>query len=295
MQLSKDQWLIIGAFFAIYVIWGSTYLVNYLAMQSIPPFLMLGARFAVAGTLLYGWGYWRGEPRPSTREWGNSALIGNLFLSVGTGAVLWAMQWIDTGMTALIIAFDPLVVILFLWLLLGLRPAGRSLLGAAISIAGMALLIGQPRFIASRSSLWGLLAIGAALVAWALASIYVSRLVLPSSRLRRSAMQMITGGASLLLFSIATGEAAHFRWAAVTPSSALAWCYLVVMGSWVAFSSFNFLLAKVSPEKVATSTYVNPVVALLLGWAFNGEVISGQSMLAGALLLTGVFFINTKK
>ncbi|MCB0639025.1 MAG: EamA family transporter [Lewinella sp.] len=290
-----DQWLVIGAFFAIYVIWGSTYLVNYFAMATIPPFVMLGTRFFVAGALLFAWGWWRGQPWPSTREWGNSFLIGNLFLAIGTGGVVWALQWIDTGMAALIVAFDPLIIMALLWLIFGSRPHPRSLVGAAISIVGMALLVGQPRIARSREALWGLLAIAVALISWAVASIYVSRMVLPESRLRRSALQMITGGAGLLLFSALTGELATFAPAAVSLSSFLAWTYLVVMGSWVAFSSFNYLLAKVAPEKVATSTYVNPVVAMLLGWLFNNEVITGQSALAALLLLTGVFFINRKE
>lgn len=295
MSRISEKWLVIGAFAAVYIIWGSTYLFNYLAIQSIPPFLMLGARFFVAGITLYLWGLWRGEACPSWVEWRNSFLIGTLFLGIGTGAIVWAMQVIDTGMAALIVAFDPLIIMLFLWILFAQRPAGRSLLGAVISIAGIALLVEQPQLSGGPAARWGLLAIFLALLAWALASIYVSRIQLPDSRIRRSAMQMITGSLGILLFSALTGEMFTFQWEKLTAQSFFSWIYLIVFGSWVAFSSFNYLLAKVSPEKVATSTYVNPVVALLLGWAVNGEVVTGQSMMAGGLLLTGVFFINTSK
>lgn len=295
MRQISEKWLIIGAFAAVYVIWGSTYLANYFAMQSIPPFLMLGARFFVAGITLYFWGYLRGEARPGWIEWRNSFVIGTLFLGVGTGAVVWAMQVIDTGMAALIVAFDPLLIMLFLWILFAQKPAGRSLVGAAISIAGVSLLVEQPQLSGGAEARWGLLAIFVALISWALASIYVSRVQLPESRLRRSAMQMTAGSLGLLLFSALTGEMFTFQLEAVTTKGFLSLVYLIVFGSWIAFSSFNYLLAKVSPEKVATSTYVNPVVALLLGWAANGEVITGQSILAGGLLLTGVFFINTAK
>ena len=291
----SERWLIIGAFAAVYFIWGSTYLFNYLAIQSIPPFLMSGGRFLVAGSLLYAWGSIRKEPVPTAVHWRNSFLIGTLFLTLGTGAIVWAMQWIDTGMAALLVAIDPLLIMMLLWLVVGQRPHWRSLFGALIGVGGMAILVGQPQFANTAAERWGLVAIGVALTAWALASIYVSRLDLPNSRLQRSALQMLAGGVGLSLFSLATGEAATFRWASLTGSSAFSWFYLIIFGSLVAFSSFNYLLSKVSPEKVATSTYVNPVVALFLGWSYNGEVISSQSLVAGMVLLTGVFFINTGK
>ena len=291
----SDRWLVIGAFAAVYFIWGSTYLFNYWAIQSIPPFLMSGARFLTAGSLLYLWGVWRREPLPTSRQWWNSVLIGNLFLTIGTGAVVWALQWIDTGIAALIVATDPLLIMMLLWWLFRQKPRWQGLVGALVGIIGTIILVGQPKFTDSAESRWGLLAIAVALTAWAFASIYVSRMDLPNSRLRRSSLQMLGGGAGLLLFSTLSGEAATFRWSGLTTTSTFAWFYLIFLGSIIAFSSFNFLLARVSPEKVATSTYVNPVVALLLGWGFNGEQISTQSLVAGLVLLTGVFFINAGK
>jgi drug/metabolite transporter (DMT)-like permease len=291
----SDRLMIIAAFAAVYFIWGSTYLVNYWAIAAIPPFLMSGSRFLVAGMLLYAWGLLRREPPATLRQWGNSFLIGTLFLTIGTGAVVWAMQWIDTGLAALIVASDPLLIMLLLWLLLGKRPRWQGIVGAFIGMVGTAVLVGQPQLTQSAETRWGLLAIAVALVAWGLASIYISRIDLPASRLRRSAMQMLGGGVGLLLFSAAIGEPATFHWSDLTTKSVLSWVYLVLFGSLVAFSSFNFLLSKVSPEKVATSTYVNPIVALLLGWGLNGEQVTGQSLLAGAILLTGVFFISSGK
>lgn len=291
----SDRWLVIGAFGAVYFIWGSTYLFNYWAIQSIPPFLMSGARFLTAGILLYLWGLWRGEPIPTKRQWWNSVLIGNLFLTVGTGAVVWALQFIDTGIAALIVATDPLLIMMLLWWLFRQKPKWQGLVGAFIGILGTVILVGQPKFTNSPESRWGLVAIATALTAWAFASIYVSRIDLPESRLRRSSLQMLGGGVGLLLFSTLSGEAITFSFAELTSKSVLSWIYLIFFGSIVAFSSFNYLLARVSPEQVATSTYVNPVVALLLGWGLNGEEISSQSLLAGLVLLTGVFFINTGK
>ncbi len=294
MSRIPESWLVIAAFGAIYFIWGSTYLFNYLAMQSIPPFFMLGGRFLVAGALLYAWGVWRKEPVPNWIEWRNSTIMGILFLTVGTGAVVWAMQWIDTGMAALIVAFDPLLIMLLLWMLFRQKISWLSVIGGVVSIIGMGLLIEQPQFVDSREARLGLLAITVALVSWAFATIYTSRVRQPASKARASAIQMIGGGGCLMLISVFSGEAATFEWAKVTLEASLSWWYLVLFGSLIAFSSFNFLLARVSPEKVATSTYVNPVVALVLGWAINDEVITSQSMMAGALLLTGVFFINRK-
>ena len=289
----SERWLIIGAFTATYIIWGSTYMFNYWAIDTIPPFFMSGMRFFVAGLLLYAWGIWKKEAAPSAKEWGNTALIGNLFLSLGTGLAVWALQWLDTGVTSLLVAFDPLLIMLLMWLLIGQRPAGMSIIGAFVAIAGMSLLIGQPQFMDKPGAIWGLAAMAVALFSWAIASIYVSRIQMPSSRLRSSAMQMITGGGGLLLYSLLSGEAFTFSWSKLSLSSSLSWIYLVFLGSIIAFSSFNYLLAKVSPEKVATNTYVNPVVALFLGWAFNHEVITSQSILASGVLITGVFFINS--
>jgi drug/metabolite transporter (DMT)-like permease len=289
---AQERGLIILAFGVVYIVWGSTYLANYVAIQSIPPFLMSGARFFVSGLILFGYTLWQGAPWPRLREVGNAVLMGILFLAIGTGAVVWAVQYIDTSLAALLVAFDPLLIMALLWLLVGQRPPWISWLGAAISIGGIVLLVGQPRLSGSRETIQGLLAIGLALVSWALASIYISRVALPQSRFRSTALQMLGGGTVLLAFSALTGDAAQFDPTALELRSVYAWLYLVFFGGILAFSCFTFLLSRVSPEKVATSTYVNPVVAVILGWSLNNEVITTQTALAGLLLLTGVFFIN---
>lgn len=291
----SERWLILGAFTATYVVWGSTYIFNYWAIDTIPPFFMSGTRFFFAGLLLYLWGVWKKEPSPTRTEWRNATIMGNLFLSLGTGGMVWALQWIDTNMAALLVTFDPLLIMLLMWILLGQRPKGRSIIGAIIAIAGIVLLVGQPQVTHSAGSLQALIVVFIALLSWAIGSIYISRVEMPKSRPRSAAIQMIAGGLGLLLFSVFTGEAFEFHWTKLSLSSTLSWLYLVVLGSIVAYSSFNYLLTKVSPEKVATNTYVNPVVAMLLGWAFNDEVITGQSMLAASILILGVFFINTKE
>lgn len=293
-HLSGDKLGIIAAFFAVYVIWGSTYLVNYLAIQAIPPFLMCGTRFITAGSILFAIARISGAPLPTWRQWGNALLTGFLFLSLGTGFVVWAEQYVDTGMAALLVSFEPLVVVLFVWAMQGRRPLGGVLFGIALGVAGMALLIGQPQLAADARAYYGVIAIAISIIAWAYATIFIVRIDLPASRPQTAAMQMLSGGAVLQLASWLTGEHQGFSWSSVSAQAWWAMAYLIFAGSIIAFSAFNYLLLKVKPEQVATSNYVNPVVALFLGWAFNSEVISGQSVFAAVLLLAGVFFINSR-
>lgn len=287
--------LIIAAFAVVYIVWGSTYLVNYFAIQTLPPFIMSGSRFIVAGSILYLAGRLMGQPAGSALHWRNALWAGVLLLGVGTGGVVWAMQWVDTGIAALIVAFEPLLVVLLLWIMRGKKPAGRSIAGVGIGVAGMALLVLQDTLIADRNTALGVLVIFIGILSWGYAAIWVGRAKLPASSMQTAAIQMLGGGAALMLFSLVVGEWTDFQWGQVSTKSWLAWLYLVAFGSILAFSAFNYLLARVSPEKVVTTNYVNPVVALLLGWGLNGEVISLQSLTASILLLAGVFFIVSRK
>ncbi len=289
-----ERWLIIGAFAVIYIVWGSTYLVNFWAIQVIPPFLMSGSRFFAAGLLLYIFFKPKEAVPISRKQFLNAIVLGILFLTIGAGGVVWAEQYIDTGMVALIIAFDPLLILLLLWIIRGKPPKGLSLLGTALGIAGMALLVDQPQFIASKEAIWGLIAISISMTAWAFASIYISTMDLPASKSRSTALQMLGGGTCLFLVGGLSGEVTALDLSKVNLDFTFSWLYLVLLGSLLAFSSFNYLLTKVSPAKVATSTFVNPVVALWLGWAFNAELISTQSLLAAGILLSGVVFINSQ-
>lgn len=291
----RETWFIIGAFAAVYIFWGATYLFNYLAIKDIPPFLMGGTRFLAAGILLFSFLHLRGTSLPTVRQWWWSFVLGVLFLALGSGGLIWAIQFIDTGFAALLVAIDPLVIMFLLWTIQGIRPGRSALFGAILGISGMYLLLEQPQLDAHPKAWMGLIAIGISLLAWAFASIYVSRLDLPANRFQRSAMQMLCGGSVLVLFSLISGEAASFELSGLSWKAGLSWLYLVAFGSIIAFSCFNYLLSKVSPEKVATSTYVNPLVALLLGWMFNNEVINSGALIAGGLMLTGVYFINAGK
>lgn len=291
---NRNGLLIIGAFAVIYIVWGSTYLVNYFAIQTIPPLLMSGTRFlAGSAIMLFIARFMKLEP-PTANQWRNGIFSGILLLSIGTGAVVWAEQYVDTGIAALIVSIDPLIVVLLMWLVLGKRPAWNSVIGTFLGIIGVSLLVNQDSFLIKEHTMLGIIVIFGSIFAWAYAMIFVSRADLPKSSLQMAGMQMLAGGVTLLLASLLSGEYHQFHWNTVTTKSILSWFYLLFFGSILAFSAFNYLLARVSPEKVATSTYVNPVIAVLLGWAFNKEQVTTQSLIAAAIMLTGVFFINTK-
>lgn len=293
--MGRERWLLLGAFGVVYFVWGSTYLANTWAIETIPPFMMCGSRFALAGALLFIFTLKMGGPWPTLRQWANAGLIGILFLTIGTASTVWALQFIPSSLAALIVAFDPLLIMLLMWGLIGSKPSNKAFFGAGISIVGVSLLVGQPQLSGDTATYKGLLAIGVALLAWALASIYTSRIDMGKNRVRATSMQMLVGGFLILIFSFLIGE--HQTWSLdmVNSRSFYSWVYLVFFGSILAFSAFNYLLLRVSPEKVATSTYVNPVVALLLGGFFNNELITQQSLVAGGVMLAGVYFINSAK
>jgi len=288
----KQSWLIILAFAITYIVWGSTYLANYWAIDSLPPFGMCGVRFLAAGLVLYVISLWQGDRTPPTfQQWKNAGLMGLMFLTIGVGGVVWAQQWVDTSMAALLVAFQPLLVMLFMWGLWKNRPPNKAFLGAAISIVGMGLLIGQPELVAGPDEVKGLLIILLAVFTWGLGMTLNPRLDLGQNNFRSSAMQMIVGGGLAMVFSLAIGEWADWSFSRLSMKSILSVSYLIIFGAIIAFSAFNYLMKTVSP----TSTYVNPVVAMLLGAALNDEAVTLQSVIAGGILITGVYFINTAR
>ncbi|MGA9237705.1 EamA family transporter [Robiginitalea sp.] len=287
--------LIIGAFFAIYVIWGSTYLLNKIAVAQLAPFMLAGFRFLVAGILIFGIALALGKSlRITKRQFYNVTLAGFLFLSFGNGTVVWALKYVDSNFAALEISAQPLVILLMMWLLQGKKIQPMSLVGVALGILGIYLLINQNTVVQQENSLLGIAMIFSAMLAWGYGSLFVGKADLPSNYFVNTGYQMITGGVILCFMSLAFGEKwLPLRYWEVDTSWAMV--LLIVFGSIVAFTSFNYLLKVVSPEKVATNTYVNPIVAMFLGWYFLGESISAQSITAAVILLTGVYFINTKK
>jgi drug/metabolite transporter (DMT)-like permease len=255
--------------------------------------LMSGSRFLTAGLTLLLLSMVLNKSKADAEQWKNALFTGFMLLCVGTGGMVWALQFISSGMVALMVSVQPLVVVLMMWKLLGKKPSSKTLGGTILGMLGMAFLVGQDQFISSKDALIGILVISISILSWGYASIYIGKVRMPDSKMQSAGIQMIAGGLSLLIISTITGEIGKFSIQEVSTRGALSWFYLVIFGSLIAYSAFNYLLVKSSPEKVATSNYVNPVVAMLLGWGFNNEVITGQSLFAAVMMLTGVFFINT--
>ncbi len=295
MGANRNTTLIVLAFFAIYVIWGSTYLLNKIAVMELPPFMLAGVRFVTAGLLIFAIALISGKSIKITiKQFRNTVIAGFLFLSFGNGVVVWALRYVDSGFAALEIAAQPLVILLMMWLLQGKKIQPMSIIGVLLGFIGIYLLVGQKEIIARENAVWGMIMIFACMCSWGYGSLFVGKADLPKNYFVNTGYQMFTGGILLGIMSLAFGEpwTGPWEW-----SGKVQWVMvlLVLFGSIIAFTSFNYLLKAVSPEKVATSTYVNPIVALLLGWYFLDEKITVQSMFAAVILLTGVYFINTTK
>jgi drug/metabolite transporter (DMT)-like permease len=293
LKTSNNQpFLVVLSFLAIYIIWGSTYLVNFIAMEDIPPFLLSGMRFLLAGSIMAVIGFIKKDPLPQWQNVKSAAGMGFLFLVMGTAMVVWAEQYIDTGLAALMAAFEPVMVVLFVWLLDKRKPYPKTITGLLLGMTGIYVLVGQPEFPWNKDTFKGLFAISAAIVAWAWGTVAVKNARLPTSKSFSASLQMIFGGLILLLFAFINNEPAHFIFQQVSTKSWLAFSYLTLAGSIIAFSAFQYLLHHVKPEKVATSNYVNPVIAVFLGWQLNNENLTSHSLLAAFLLLLGVFLVN---
>jgi len=283
------------AFACIYVIWGSTYLAIRFAIETMPPLLMAGIRFLVAGGLLYGWIAVRGEARRPTREqWSAAALLGVLFFLGGNGGVSWAEQSVPSGLAALLVATIPFWIVTIQWMRGQARPSARILTGVAAGFAGVGLLV------AGKGPGAGVDPVGAVVLifatfCWAYGSVISSRLPHPSSHLQSGAMQMLAGGAALCLVGLLTGEGARVHPAAVSGRSWLAFGYLIFAGSIVGFSAYNWLLHATTTARVGTYAFVNPAVAVFLGWALAGEPVGPNTLLAGAFILSGVLLIITSR
>ncbi len=295
--MTKNRHLIaiVLSFFAIYIIWGSTYLFVAYAVEEIPPLKMAALRFLLASLiilifspLLVNWN----EVKASQIK--HSMIAGFMFLSLGNGAMCYALQFIDSGLSALLISSQPLVLILMLRIIDKIAIKPKALIGVALGIIGMYLLVSQKSLVSHADQWKGLLAMLSCLFTWGYASLYVTKVELPSSTFVNSAIQMAFASFTLFIGSWIFGEASTdwYNLKSITWYSVL---YLVVFGSIIAFTAFNFLLKYVSPEKVSTSTYVNPIVAMFLGWYFRDEILTNQSLIAAIILLTGVYFINTNK
>lgn len=293
---SPPRWQIVMAFAAVYLIWGSTYLGISVAVETIPPFSMAGSRALVAGVLLYMWARGRGAARPVAIHWREAAIVGGFLLLGGNGLLSWAEQHVSSGVSALIIGSVPLWMVVLEWLWhSGPRPTVGTALGLIVGFAGLGFLVAPGKVgDATQVSFPGATALLLAAFFWAIGSLYSRRARLPSSQLLGAAMEMIAGGALLLIVGAALGEWKHFGFAAVAMHSAIAWVYLSMIGSLVGFTAYVWLLKVSTPARVSTYAYVNPVVAVFLGWAFANEPITRRTILAALAIIIAVVIIVTR-
>lgn len=281
------------AFAALYVVWGSTYLAIKFAVETIPPYLMGGSRFIVSGLILFLWSRSRGLPNPGRREWRDAAVVGTLLLAGGNGAVGWAEQRVPSGITALLVASVPMWMVLIDWMRPhGKRPGLVVFIGLLIGLAGVAVLA-APGF-SDEGSAVGIGAVVLILgsISWAAGSIYSRQGAKPESALMSTAIQMICGSAALLVFGILGGEFGRLDLAAISTRSFLGWAYLVTFGGLVGFTAYAYVLRETTPAKATTYAYVNPVVAVLLGWAFANEPVTMRTVLAAGIILASVAMIS---
>jgi drug/metabolite transporter (DMT)-like permease len=283
------------ALLAIYIIWGSTDFAIRVAVGSIPPFLMAGTRFLVAGIILYAWRRLAGDPAPSARQWRSTAVTGLLLLLGGNGLVSWAEQNVASGIAALLIGSVPL------WMVLieavrpgGVRPSRVGVLGLLVGFGGIVLLVAPWQ---ANNGVTGthFLSVGVLLLAaflWSLGSIYNRSADLPKSSLLTTAMEMLAGGAGLYLTGTLTGEWRTLNFASITTSSWLGLAYLTLFGSLVAFTAYAWLLRVAPVSLVATYAYVNPLVAILLGSWLAQEVLNARILTAALVIIGAVVLIN---
>jgi drug/metabolite transporter (DMT)-like permease len=288
---------LLAAFAAVYIVWGSTYLAIRYSVETIPPFLMASSRFIVSGAALYAWARFRGAQRPTRGEWGHAAIAGLLMLCGGNGAVSWAEQRVPSGIAALIVGVVPLWMVVVDWARPGgVRPTPRVVSGLVLALAGVALLIGPRALLGGETvNVIGAVVLIAGSFSWALGSIYNRHGSRPSSAVMATAIQMLGGGAALAILAALSGEIGRFHIADVSKVSALGWGFLVVFGSFVGFTAYIYLLRATTPAKAATYAYVNPVVAVFLGWAIASEAVTGRTLGAAAVILGGVAMISLER
>jgi drug/metabolite transporter (DMT)-like permease len=282
------------AFAAVYLIWGSTYLAIRIAIETIPPFLMAGIRFAIAGSALYAWARFRGVPRPTRVHWRSAAVIGGLLLFGGNGALAWAEQTVPSGLAAVLIATVPLWMAAFLWVGGRERPTPGAALGLPVGFAGVALLVAPWEFVSGGGvDSTGALVLMGASASWAAGSLYSRKASLPASPLLGTAMEMLAGAGVLVVAGTAAGEWSRFDLGSVSAASALAVVYLVTFGSLIAFTAYIWLLTVSPPAKVSTYAYVNPIVAVILGAVLAAEPLTARTLVSVAVILGSVVLITT--
>lgn len=297
MAISQRS-LVILAFAIVYLVWGSTYLAIRVAVETMPPFLLAGVRFLAAGSMMFVWLNFRGMALPDRKQWLHAAVAGILMLLGGNGLVVWAEQTISSSLAALLVALTPMwFALLDWWRPSGHRPALFTVIGILVGFGGVAMLVSGHNMsgVAISQNPWGLVALILAGFFWAAGSLWSRYNAKSESPWMNAALQMICGGVALLLLSCFRGETAHFKYTQTSTHSWLALLYLIVFGSWIAFSAYVWLLKVSTPAKVTTYAYVNPVMAVLLGCLLLGEPFGARTFWAATVILIGVIITTVPK
>jgi drug/metabolite transporter (DMT)-like permease len=274
----------------VYVVWGSTYLAIAVADRTLPPFLMLSLRFLIAGALLYWWSARRGEvaaERPGRRQWRAAAIVGGLLLVVDTGGVAWAELRVSSGIAALVVASVPFFMAVLDRVFFGVRLPLGGVVGLFVGLLGVGLLVGASGHIDAA----GIVVLLGASFAWAAGSTYARVAALPKKPFLSAAMQMLCAGAMLAVVGVGRGELGQVHLSEISNASLAAVLFLIVFGSLVAFTAYGWLLKNASTRLLSTYAYVNPAVAVLLGWAFVGEKVGGREIAAGLVIVSSVALV----
>ncbi len=293
--------IMIAAFAAVYVIWGSTYLAIKYAIETIPSFLMAGVRFLAAGGMLYAFARITGSyEKPKLIHWRTSFIMGTLLLGIGNGGVVIAEHYISSSLAALLVATMPFWMVLLGWTFMGSgRPNYKVTLGLLIGFVGVALLIsgrsGETADIAGNGWLFGVVCILVATLGWSIGSLYGAKAPTAKSFVQAAGMQMLAGGLVLVIMGLVTGEWAALDVAAISTNSWLALIYLIFFGAIVAYTAYSWLLKNVSPAAISTYAYVNPAIAVVLGWAIAGESLTGQMLVGAVVIVASVALITLQK
>lgn len=293
--LASNKAKVLVAFATIYFVWGSTYLAIRYALETLPPFLMAGSRFLIAGSMLYAWARFRGIERPTRPNWTAAFIVGGLFFLGGNGGVVWSEQRVPSGLVALLVAMVPVWMVLLDWTYLGgIRPGLRVVFGILLGMVGLGLLVSPSQILGGgRVDPLGALVLMGSTFAWSFGSIFSRTAKLPKSPMLTTAMEMLGGGTLLLVAGLALGEGYKLNWHAISFRSAASLAYLVFFGSIIAFTAYVWLLGKTTTARISTYAYVNPVVAVLLGWMFGGEALTPRMFVAVAVVLSAVVLITT--
>ena len=292
---ARAKILVLVAFAAVYLVWGSTYLAIRVGIESFPPFVLAGIRHLIAGVVLYAIFRRKTGIRPTKAHWWTAAVTGFMLLFIGNGGVSWAEQTVPSGIAALLVATVSLWLVIFDWLRPGgIRPVARVTTGLLMGFGGLVLLVGPAHLGGSeRVDPRGAAVLMVASLAWAWGSLYSKHHDKPAAPMLNAGMQSFAGGVALLMAAVLTGEFHGFHFAAVSARSWLALVYLIVFGSGIGFSAYVFLLEKSTPARVGTYAFVNPVVALFLGWLILAEPLSLRTFLAAGVILTAVILVIT--